>query len=729
MSSVQVPPRKRRKAQLACNPCRARKSGCDGARPVCSACRSKGLQQQCAYQESVLRTSSRPTLSELHQRLQRLESSPAPPGLPPAGVSPLPGPTASGPVPELPVGTGIGAGLGIPSPPGADRGPAKTSSAHGANHHQTTTSSHDDETVYGPSSNISFLRQVTQAADPRNSSHSPGDDQDKATDSTPTVLGFSAAQPRSPDPPPEPLMLPERWLADDLLASFWEFVHPVFPILHRPSFAASYEALWQPGHSRGRHDFKDVVFHSTLSIVLALGAQRTVEQVSMADKFYRQSIRLVSVDALDHSSLQVVQLLLLRGVYLHYTSYADRCWNTVGVALRVAQGLGLHREGNGVASQLRREMRRRVWHCCLTLDRLTATTFGRPVLMSRANSVPVPAAIDDEYLSETVEGEQPLCRPSYLVFFVHSLELFDILGDVLAKFYEDADDHNAGDVSQSLSDVLRLSSRLEDISDSFPSYLREEATLTRYDEDLAACLQMQANILKSRVLWIRLLLLRPLLLAEARRDRRSRNDRRLSGSSFTLRESLGRAANALCVDTAHDVLQEMYEKLGSVRQNSAWHVLLFTFAAASTLVVATLCPGLQVSFDTEPARTSWDRALWIFDFHKKHVASAARGIEVLERFRASVVAVSGQDVRLGKTGIHREKFCEARLTKANRIFCEERNQETRAEGGETLLPFNSLPASNQTPMAQDLNDFLNSDLLNESWFNMQGIDFGSWSVF
>ncbi|KAF6832159.1 transcriptional regulatory protein [Colletotrichum musicola] len=729
MSSVQVPPRKRRKTQLACNPCRARKSGCDGARPVCSACRSKGLQQQCAYQESVLRTSSTPTLSELHQRLQRLESSPAPPGLPPAGASPLPGPTVPEAAPVLPVSTTVGNGLGRTSPPGTDRGPAKTSSAHGANHRQTTTSSHDDETVYGPSSNISFLRQVTQAADPQNSSHSPDDEQDKATDCTPTVLGFSAAQPKSPDPPPEPLMLPERWLADDLLASFWEFVHPVFPILHRPSFAASYDALWQPGHGRGRHDFKDVVFHSTLSIALALGAQRIPEQASLAEKFYRQSIRLVSVDALDHSSLQVVQLLLLRGVYLHYTSYADRCWNTVGVALRVAQGLGLHREGNGKPSQLRREMRRRVWHCCLTLDRLTATTFGRPVLISRPNSIPVPATIDDEYLSETVEGEQPRNRPSYLVFFVHSLELFDVLGDVLAKFYEDADDHTAGELSQSLSDVLRLSSRLDDISDSFPPYTREEACLTDYDDDLAACLQMQANILKSRVLWIRLLLLRPLLLAEARRDGRSRNDKGLPDSSPTLQGSLGRAANALCVDTAHAVLQEMYEKLGSVRQNSAWHVLLFTFAAASTLVVATLCPGLQVSFDTEPARTSWDRALRIFDFNKKHVASAARGIEVLERFRASVVAVSEQDVRLGKHGIHIEKVREARLTKTNRIFCEEENQETQAEGGDTLLPFNSLPASTQTPMIQDLSDFLNSDLLNESWFNMQGIDFSSWSVF
>lgn len=112
--------------------------------------------------------------------------------------------------------------------------------------------------------------------------------------------------------------------------------------------------------------------------------------------------------------------------------------------------------------------------------------------------MPIPAAIDDEYLSETGEEEQPPSRPSYLVFFVHSLALFDILNDILAKFYDDADDQTADEVSQSLSDVLRLSSQLDDLSESFPPYLREEAILAEYSDDLAACLQMQANILKSR---------------------------------------------------------------------------------------------------------------------------------------------------------------------------------------------------------------------------------------
>ncbi|KAF4828207.1 Sorbicillinoid biosynthetic cluster transcription factor sor3 [Colletotrichum tropicale] len=506
------------------------------------------------------------------------------------------------------------------------------------------------------------------AADAQKPDDSGPDGSGNETESTPNVLGFSTVQPKSADPLPEPVMLPERWLADSLMESFWEFVHPVFPILHKPSFIASYEALWKPTKGQNhKRDFKDVVFHSTLSIVLALGSQRTdqvsvAEQASLADKFYKQSVKLISVDTLDHSSLQVVQLLLLRGVYLHYTS-------------------------------------------------LTATTFGRSVLLSRQYPTPAPAIIDDEYLSDITEGSQAVGRPSYLACFVHSLALFDVLKEILVKFYGEGD--CSSDLkSRSLSDVLQLSAKLDDLNDSFPVCLREGASLSHYDESLKGSLQMQANILKSRVLWIRLLLLRPLLLVEAKQTTKSRRD--LPNSS-ALSESFRHAANTLCVSTAHGVLQEMYEKLGSVRQNSAWHVLLFTFAAASTLVVATLCPDLQVNFDTEPTKTSWDRALRIFDFHKKHVTSATRGIEVLQRFRDSVAAVSRHDAPASSNTTASQT--------SNPEGLQQQNQ------GDLLLPFSSMPGMSQTPMAQDFGDFLSSDLLNESWFNMQGIDFSNWSNF
>ncbi|KXH28800.1 hypothetical protein CSIM01_03450, partial [Colletotrichum simmondsii] len=626
------------------------------------------------------------SISQLSKRLERLEELPAAQargGLPHPDPRPETDITggAHNVFPLTTNGSTTPIGTMTPQPPARLSATNAVQSASPLSRNEA-----DGDAVYGPSSNSSFLRLVTEAAGPRSSNTKSPEERagQDAVEATPTVLGFAiTTQPKSPDILPDPVMLPERWLADNLFRCFWDFVHPVFPILHRPSFTASYEAVWQPSQGRPPdRDYKDIVFHATLSIVLALGCQRTdqvsvTEQVRLANRFYKQSCKLVSVDTLDHSSLQIVQLLLLRGVYLHYTQYADRCWNTVGVALRVAHGLGLHSRGDGPASsksQLKREMRRRVWHCCLTLDRLTATTFGRPVLVSRQYSVPPPEPIDDEYLSESSEGLQPSDRPSYLAFFVHSVALFDVLNEILARFYTEGESVS-DKTPDSLSHVLQLSSKLDELGHSFPPYLREGADLTQLDEELRGCLQMQANILKS---------------------------------------SLGHSANSLCVSTAHSVLQELYEKLGSVRQNSAWHVLLFTFAAASTLVVATLCPDLHVSFETEPTKSSWDRALRIFDFHKQHVASASRGIEVLEKFRASVMAAASQRDAPSGAPATNETY-DPRLEQASEQ--------------DVLLPFGSVPGLNQTTLAQDFGDFTGSDLLNESWFNIQGIDLTNWGIF
>jgi hypothetical protein len=166
------------------------------------------------------------------------------------------------------------------------------------------------------------------------------------------------------------LVLPPRQLADNLLQCYWELFHPVLPILHHPTFNAAYSQLWQP---IAGNKAQDVLFHSTLNIVLALGCQRNealeeTEREDLSKEFYRRSAKLISLDALDASSLQIVQLLVLRGSYLLYTPYADRCWNTVGVALRVAQAVGLQSVGTAVSNQLNREMRRRVWHSCVMLD-------------------------------------------------------------------------------------------------------------------------------------------------------------------------------------------------------------------------------------------------------------------------------------------------------------------------------------------------------------------------
>ena len=174
-------------------------------------------------------------------------------------------------------------------------------------------------------------------------------------------------------------LLPSRQIADNLLNCYWEFIHPLFPMLHKTSFLEQYARLWEPmaqGDSVPAEEVHDMVFYSILNVAFALGCQFTtlIDQNSTtaaANDFYQRSRRLLAFDIFDSGHLQLVQALLITGVYLQTTIFVARYWNVVGFAIRVAYGLGLNKpqKMSKQHSQLDVEMRRRIWHTCVSLDR------------------------------------------------------------------------------------------------------------------------------------------------------------------------------------------------------------------------------------------------------------------------------------------------------------------------------------------------------------------------
>ncbi|KAK3368776.1 hypothetical protein B0H63DRAFT_529143 [Podospora didyma] len=160
------------------------------------------------------------------------------------------------------------------------------------------------------------------------------------------------------------IVLPPAEYADHLWPWYWLHVHSVFPVLHRPTFEAEHRQIWNPTSKhphRKEPGFHEIVFHATLNIMLALCCQR------------------------DDSSLAVVQLLLLRGLHLYFATRANRCWVMIGAAIRVSFSMGLPVAAfKGAATQLDREMRKRVWYGgCVTLDQIVSMAFGRPILISK----------------------------------------------------------------------------------------------------------------------------------------------------------------------------------------------------------------------------------------------------------------------------------------------------------------------------------------------------------
>lgn len=189
--------------------------------------------------------------------------------------------------------------------------------------------------------------------------------------------------------------LPTRRHADSLVECHFLRFNRMYPILHEQTFMRQYRELWRTSayshasqtdeccglctqKSRGK------VFQAMVYMIFASGSlfesnmlERNIARGNTYFSMAQQSVDLF--DILDHQvSIEFVQLGLLFGYYLQSTERFSKCWNITGLTMRMAQNMGLHlaphearRRGYDVQTltQLESEMRRRVWHGCVMLDR------------------------------------------------------------------------------------------------------------------------------------------------------------------------------------------------------------------------------------------------------------------------------------------------------------------------------------------------------------------------
>lgn len=251
---------------------------------------------------------------------------------------------------------------------------------------------------------------------------------------------------------PENFSLFPRPVTDFLLNKYWEKVHSLYPIIHKPTFMQSYERLWNasakpaannPALGLGESGAAGPLsfsFHIALNIMLVLGLQWTPLELGGKDNLTFQCIQkaknLLKLDLFNDGSFAVLQMMLLLAHYFQSTSSPNKSWVIVGISGRIAQALGLHMDASRSVSQpLERELRRRAWYATIIFDMMTSMTLGRPVMLRRSHGVPSPTPTDDEYLLHGVP--QPETHISDLLFFSEFIKLHKVMRDSLATLYKE----------------------------------------------------------------------------------------------------------------------------------------------------------------------------------------------------------------------------------------------------------------------------------------------------
>lgn len=228
---------------------------------------------------------------------------------------------------------------------------------------------------YGRSSNASLMRFACQSMPSRPISGLRAEPVFSGLRDTPTDYGF------------DDFALPPRMLADHLLKCFFDKVYILYPFFHRPAFEAAYKNIWRAEDdsyipltelriglgSSFESGPRSIVFHCALNLMFALGchfADIAPEEVeSVAHSFFLRAKGFIGLDFLDINTLGVVQTLLITALFLQSSPYPSRCWNSVGVACRVALGLGLHEPDTLAAlTSLESDIRRRTWQGCVMMD-------------------------------------------------------------------------------------------------------------------------------------------------------------------------------------------------------------------------------------------------------------------------------------------------------------------------------------------------------------------------
>ncbi|KAJ0145129.1 hypothetical protein HZ326_12153 [Fusarium oxysporum f. sp. albedinis] len=458
--------RKREKPILSCNFCRGRKLRCDRQSP-CGACTRRGKPTECIFtcseQERKDAIDYRPhnRSQKARQRIARLEnlvtelrdkaessnksmSDTAQADNASSGFEP----TASGTSPNVRMGN-----LNL-----ADDQAVYTGSSHWATILEDIQQLRDELTDDG--SDI-----VSEGSSP----FASGLIQQSQTARISLLANVSCL------PVDQILALvPPRKIVDRYIFQYFNTFDSI--ILHRGKFLAEYANFWV--NPSGASIIWVGFLFSIMSMAVSLQKKEAgVHGVSASelqttlDTYRTLTIHcLVAGDYLRSSAHTVETLILHFAVDQEADADANiGNWVLMGVIIRIAMRMGLHREPSHWPNirPLQAELRRRAWTALYSIDFFTSTQIGLPRIIkdSQCDTRPPSYLLDSDigFEHNSLPPERPHSEPSMLAFNIHRHGVIKVAAEIY-------DTTEAGPPSPAT--IATLQAKLERATDSLPDWLR-----------------------------------------------------------------------------------------------------------------------------------------------------------------------------------------------------------------------------------------------------------------
>ncbi|KAF1920543.1 hypothetical protein BDU57DRAFT_18010 [Ampelomyces quisqualis] len=209
--------------------------------------------------------------------------------------------------------------------------------------------------------------------------------------------------------------LPAKFMVDKLIAHYWEAVHVIARILHRPSFERSLDKFWADVDAgrEPRRPFQAVFFAALLSSIVSkheedVVAEFGVDKHSLVDDLKRGTeAALARASFLRTTKLETLQAFVMYIIPLCRGEISRSHSALTGTVIRLAQCMGLHRDPtNYTSSPVQIHVRRLVWYQICFLDFRTYESTGpRPQIRLGDYDTQFPLNIDDDDLDRAEHGD------------------------------------------------------------------------------------------------------------------------------------------------------------------------------------------------------------------------------------------------------------------------------------------------------------------------------------
>nr|POF02253.1 bikaverin cluster transcription factor bik5 [Quercus suber] len=199
--------------------------------------------------------------------------------------------------------------------------------------------------------------------------------------------------------------LPSKSAADQLIAQYFNAVHYVARIVHRPTLEAQYTLFWGciATGSEPAPSMQAIIFAAMFSAAVSLDDVQVTRQFGTSKASLIDSLRsgsemaLAKANFLRTTKVDTMQAFVMYLIPLVRAEVSRAHSALVGTAIRLAECMGLHRDGlhYGMAP-VETHVRRMIWHQLCFLDMRTCEATGpRPQIRKDDYDTQFPLNVDD----------------------------------------------------------------------------------------------------------------------------------------------------------------------------------------------------------------------------------------------------------------------------------------------------------------------------------------------